>query len=181
MLSILAATTPTTPLVAKVNWSVPTWDLFIYLFFVIAVVIYGLSLGRDRILAILVSVYMALAVATSLPYITDEISQKFGFGPAFVLRILVFLGFIVGLFLLFSKIGLVTAFGGKAGIVLIGLFSFLHVGLLISCILSFLPPTAMNALAPITKAIFTSNFARFFWIVAPILAMFLVKPKAEVE
>jgi len=37
-------------------------DLFIILFFVIAAFLYGFSLGRDRIVAILVSIYMGLAV-----------------------------------------------------------------------------------------------------------------------
>ena len=34
---------------SNVNWLEPSWDLFIILFFVIASLMYGLSLGRDRL------------------------------------------------------------------------------------------------------------------------------------
>src|SRR5512143_4108673 len=70
--------------VAGINWAAPTWDLFIVLFFVVTVFLYGLSLGRDRIIVILVSIYMALAVVSNAPYIgslrtTDNSDQYFAF------------------------------------------------------------------------------------------------------
>ena len=37
------------------NFASPTWDLFIILFFVVVSLLYGMSLGRDRILAIIVA------------------------------------------------------------------------------------------------------------------------------
>lgn len=161
-----------------INWSFPTWDLFIFIFFVVSVVLYGLALGRDRILAILFSIYISLAVASNLPFINERTAERFGFGPVFVLKLFVFAVGIVGLFLLFSRMGILSSFTENASIFHITIFSILHVGLLISIILSFLPPTAVESLAGFTRTLFTSEIARFLWILAPIGAMFLVKNKA---
>ena len=55
--------------VTGVNWAQPSWDLFIILFFIVIVFFYGMMLGRDRIIIILVSIYMALAVVSNAPFI----------------------------------------------------------------------------------------------------------------
>ncbi len=60
------------------------------------------------------------------------------------------------------------------------LFSFLHVGLLISVALSYLPPEAGERLAPFTRDVFISDPGKFFWIVAPVFAMMISKNK-EIE
>lgn len=158
-----------------INWSIPSWDLFIGLFFIIAVVLYGLALGRDRILVILLSIYIALAITSNLPFITERTAEKFGFGTVFVLKIVVFSAAVVFLFFLFSKIGFFSSFTQTASIFHVGMFSVLHVGLLISIILSFLPETAIETLASFTRTLFISDLAKFLWILAPIVAMFLVK------
>lgn len=163
-----------------INWSFPTWDLFIYIFFAASIIFYGLILGRDRILIILFSIYISLAVASNLPYINDTFAKKFGFGPVFVMRLFVFAAFMVGLYLLFNKMGLLSTFSENAGIFHIGIFSVLHVGLMISIILSFVPQEALS-LSDFTKTLFTSDFSKFLWIVAPLAAMFLVRQEPKEE
>ncbi|MBI2984401.1 MAG: hypothetical protein HYY50_02145 [Candidatus Kerfeldbacteria bacterium] len=164
-------------LVANIDWSKPTWDLFIILFFIIAALLYGLSLGRDRVLVILVSVYMALAVVNTAPYIGNY-QADIGVDQFFVFRISAFVVVFIALFFLMSRSALLSTIAssntqGAWWQVLI--FSLLHVGLLISITLSFLPPTAAEKLAPLTQKIFVGDFGRFFWIVTPIVAMILVK------
>lgn len=163
--------------VASIDWSKPTWDLFIILFFVIAALLYGLSLGRDRVIVILVSVYMALAVVNTAPYIGNY-TADIGVDQFFVFRISAFVVVFVALFFLMSRSALLSTVAssdssGPWWQVL--LFSFLHVGLLISIVLSFLPDTAAGNLAPLTQKLFTSEGGRFFWIVTPIVAMILIK------
>lgn len=160
-----------------VNWSFPTWDMFILLFFVISVILYGIVLGRNRILVILFSIYISLAITSNLPYINDTISEKFGFGPVSVMKIAVFSASIIILYVLFSKMGFLSSFSEKASLFHIAIFSFLHVGLLISTILSFLPPTALLSLSDFTRTLFTDDLARFIWIIAPLAAMFMIKPE----
>ncbi|MFA5106862.1 MAG: hypothetical protein WC497_00880 [Patescibacteria group bacterium] len=167
--------------IANIDWSKPSWDLFIILFFVVAVFLYGLSLGRDRIVVILVSIYMALAVVTTAPYI-GNFSTEVGVNQFFVVRISMFLGVFILLFLLLSRSALlqtIAAADKKGGFFQIMVFSILHVGLLISITLSFLPPDSINGLSPLTRTIFASEVGRFIWIVAPIVLMILLKSEKD--
>lgn len=175
--SLGSASTQAQSYVATINWASPTWDLFIILFFLIAGFLYGLSLGRDRIIVILVSIYMALAVVNTAPYI-GNVATEIGFSQLFVLRISAFLAVFITLFFLLARSALLQTIvtsdsHGSWWQVL--LFSFLHVGLLIAITLSFLPPEASKNLAPLTRRMFVTDTARFVWILLPIVAMILVK------
>ncbi len=164
-----------TRLINSVDWSKPTWDLFIVLFFLVAAFLYGLSLGRDRIVVILVSIYMALAVINTAP--KEVIVPNF-----FVLRISAFLGVFLVLFFLLSRSALIhsiAASDSKGPWWQVILFSVLHVGLLISITVSFLPDTAVATLSPITRKIFAEDLASFLWILAPILAMIVIRGGAS--
>jgi hypothetical protein len=158
----------------NINWATPTWDLFIVLFFLVAAFLYGFSLGRDRVIVILVSIYMALAVVNSAPFIRD-LSQELNIQTSlFAFQISTFLGVFLVLFFFLTRSALLhsLAAGSAPGAwwqVL--LFSVLHAGLLVSIVLSFLPPATVQALVPATQQIFTSEFGRFLWITLPILAM----------
>lgn len=164
--------------VSQISLSNPSWDLFIILFFVLAAFLYGLSLGRDRIIVILVSIYIALAIVNSAPYIKDMANEiKF---DIFTFKATAFLGLFILLFFLFSRSALLRTLGsgGAAGNILqVIIFSFLHVGLLTSITLSFLPVESLNYLMPITRTLFVSQPAQFIWMVAPLLVMFLVNER----
>lgn len=163
--------------VANINWSHPTWDLFIVLFFVVAGFLYGLSLGRDRIIVILISVYMALAVVNTAPFI-GNFQADVGLNQFFVFRMSTFVVVFIALFFLMSRSALLNTIASsdtRGAWWQVLLFSFLHVGLLISITLSFLPPTAASHLAPLTQKVFVQDTGRFIWIVAPIVAMILIK------
>ncbi len=163
--------------VANVNWAQPSWDLFIVLFFIIAGFLYGLSLGRDRIIVILVAIYMALAVVNTAPYI-GNFEADVGLANVFVLRISAFVAIFVALFILLARSALLQTIANadtRGSWWQVMLFSFLHVGLLISIVLSFLPDSAASHLAPMTRSIFVSESGRFLWIIGPILGMVLIK------
>ncbi len=169
-----------TPLLSQVSWSVPTWDLFILIFFVVFVVLFGLTLGRSRILTALLSTYIGWAVVSNLPYLTEETSQKFNLGPVFVLKLVVFGAVLVISFFFLIRAGILPEGGeGVSHLPHIFLFSVFQAGLLISIVLSFLPPSTANSLAGITRTFFVSDIARFLWILAPIVGMFLVKKESE--
>lgn len=160
--------------VNNVNWLEPTWDLFIILFFVVASLIYGVSLGRDRIIVILVSIYMALAIVNHIPFLTGVNSAGVSLNDTFALRVSVFLGVFILLFFFLSHSALMKTFGhstsqGKFWQVMI--YSFLHVGLLISVTLSFFPTDLANVLSPFTQAVFISDIARAIWVTIPVVAM----------
>jgi hypothetical protein len=164
----------------SLNWSAPTWDLFILLFFVIGALLYGLSLGRDRVIVILVSVYMALAVVSNTPVLSG-INLSFNLNDNSVLRITIFLGLFVILFFLLSRSALLRTIGTSAApgswwqtII----FSVLQVGLLISITLSFLPREVTQGLSDTTKLVFMGDQGRSAWMILPILLM-AIAPKAK--
>lgn len=162
----------------KVNLSAPTWDLFILLFFVVGALVYGLSMGRERVVMLIVAVYMALAVVNSAPYI-KSFSTSVSLGSAFAFQITTFVGVFLLLFFFVSKSALSRSFSlgdsGKWWQVIT--FSFLHVGLLTSVVLSYLPSQALDRLTWVTRQIFVSDMGKFSWIILPILAMIVIRPE----
>jgi len=168
--------------IAGINFANPTWDLVIILFFIIAAFIYGLTLGRDRIILILISIYMGLAIIGAAPFLDQLTPTEYGPNNIFVFRIVVFLLLFVALFFLLSRSTILRALAksdapGAWWQVII--FSLLHVGLLISITLSFIPPEFRNALSPLTRQWFIGEQAEFFWILAPVVAMALVRDSGE--
>lgn len=167
-------------LITSMNWSNPTWDIFILLFFIVGALLYGLSLGRDRVIVILVAIYMALAVVTNAPALSS-LNMSLHLNNNYVLRVSVFLGIFVVVFFLLSRSALLKTLGGSDGsgswwqtIV----FSMLQVGLLISVTLSFLPHEVTQGLTQITKTIFMSDQGRSAWLILPIMFM-VVAPKPK--
>ena len=165
----------------QINWLQPSWDLFIVLFFVIASLLYGISLGRDRIIVILVSIYMSLAIVNYIPFIA-EFTAKISVNDAFALRVSVFLGIFILLFFFLSHSALLRTLGHatvQGPLWQVMIFSFLHVGLLISVTLSFFPANLSHVLSPVTQGFFTGNVARAAWVSLPVLAMVVLGRKVD--
>jgi len=176
MLALSLDTQQISGLLTSTSWLTPSWDLFIILFFVVASLMYGMSLGRDRLLVILISIYVSLAVVKYVPFITD-FNATINVNDAFALKISVFLGIFIVLFFLLSQSALMRTLGvnserGPMWQVL--LFSVLHVGLLISVTLSFFPSEASNVLSPLTRTLFVGDVSKAVWVLTPVFAMALV-------
>jgi hypothetical protein len=164
-------------LIQNFNWQVPSWDLFIILFFIFSALIYGMSLGRQRIIVILVSIYMSLAVVDYAPLVENFLKDR-GMGDFFLFEVTTFLGAFLILFFLLSRSALLKVFGGgnHDGVWWqVMLFSFLQIGLLISVVLSFLPVSITSNLSPTIQQIFIDETSRFLWIISPILAMIVIR------
>jgi hypothetical protein len=169
-----------TDALSGLNLAAPSWDLFILIFFVVAVFIYGFALGRNRIVVILVAVYMALAVVNTAPFVDSWVERAMSVGSftqAFGFKIALFLIIFALLFFLFSRSTLlrnVTGSERSGAWWQVPIFSVLHIGLLLSIALSFLPKDITMQLAPLTREVFTSEVGRFVWITAPIAAMIIL-------
>lgn len=156
----------------SLNWSNPSWDVFIFLFFLVGSLLYGLSLGRDRIIVILVSIYMALAVVSNTP-ILNAINFSLKINENYVMTITYFVGVFIVLFFMLSRSALLRTIGGGGS----GawwqtiLYSILQVGLLISITLSFLPKEMTQGLTEVTRQVFMSDVGRSAWILLPIVVM----------
>jgi len=158
-----------------IDWSTPTWDLVILLFFILSVLIYSFTLGRDRIVAIMISTYISLAVTTNLPFMQDLTEMINSFGRL-TFQISSFLIVFVLLFFMLSRGKVIQGFSNLSGTWWqIMVFALLQVGLMASIIMSFLPEVALEHFSNYTKTIFVSDIGKFVWLVLPILALAFFK------
>ncbi|MCW1892430.1 MAG: hypothetical protein KIH65_004300 [Candidatus Uhrbacteria bacterium] len=166
----------------QINWSVPTWDLFIAILFAVGALLYGLSMGRDRVIVILISVYMALAVVGNAPILRDINAFQISLNGNYAIKIGFFLGAFLVLFFLISRSALIRTIGSNSAP---GswwqtlAFSILQVGLFISIGLSFLPTDLSSHLTPITREIFLSYWGRSAWLILPIVFMAIAPKQAS--
>jgi len=165
----------------SLNWAQPSWDLILVMFFAIATLIYGFSVGRERIVAILVSIYVTMAIVSYAPYITNTVTE-IKIGNMFAFQITTFVSLFALLFFFLSQSALLKHVGSAShgGIIQSMIFSVLHVGLLTSVILSYLPDSAMQVFSNPIKTVFVTDIAKAIWVTAPIVVMALVRgPKEE--
>lgn len=162
---------------ANINWAHPSWDLVLVMFFLVGSLIYGMSMGRDRIVIVLVAIYMAIAIVSYAPYISNFVTEV-KIGNSFAFQVTMFVGVFAVLFFLISQSALLKHLGGaqeRGGTVSAMIFSVLQTGLLISVILSYLPKEAVNVFSPQIQKVFVADLAKFVWVVAPIVVMALTR------
>jgi hypothetical protein len=82
-------------------------------------------------------------------------------------------------FFFLARAGILPEEGGVGHLGHVFLFSIFQAGLLISIILSFIPSQTSASLAGLTRTFFVSDIARFLWILAPIVGMFLIKKESD--
>jgi hypothetical protein len=163
------------------------WDLFILLIFLIAVLVYGLFLGRNRMVILLLSSYFSLAIVQVIPWWRLSSLGWLGIGqsPSASLKIILFLAIILLFYFLIPRSVLSSALRirkrGKASWLQLFILSIVQIGLLIMVILSFLPAQAIASLGLIVKKTFIGPEAQFVWITLPILTMVLMRRKRKTE
>jgi len=161
---------------------VPTWDLFITLFFIVGMG-YGVILQREKILATLISTYIALAVATAWG---DKVFEFFNGNSIlfnqfwirsnmseFSIKALLF-GLLIVLLTLKGDFSVSIAKAeGMVSTVFVFIYSFLNTGLIVESIINFLPQTAKMAIinqSNIAALVMSYDIA---WVVIPALLMVL--------
>ena len=158
--------------------SLPSWDLFITLFFIIGLA-YGFILQREKIVATLMSVYAALMVSQLL---VDPVGQFFKGDKTlfnqiwirsdtspFTIRMVLFIGIIV---LLSAKGGLGSARGrGIVSHLEVLVYSALNTALIVSSIFMFLPEPTRDAYAAGSKLVQMLVGHYDWWIMLPVVAL----------
>ena len=166
----------------NINFSNPTWDLFGIIFFVAAAFIFGISLGKARIITILVSLYMTSAVmAAGAPFL-KELDASFAIPQLVAIKVSATIVIFLGVFFLVSRTALqktIATNDEQGSLIQIIIFSFFLVGLLINTALQYGGIFSLEKLTPTAKFAFGNDYARFFWVGAPILAMLVFKNKKK--
>ena len=163
------------------------WDLFIILIFLMAVLVYGFFLGRNRMIILLISSYFSLTIINVLPW--SKISSlgwlRLEQSPSASLRILVFLGMILLFYFLIPRSVLSSTLRikkrGDASWLQLFILSIVQIGLLAVVILSFLPIEAITDFSPLVKKVFIGLEAQFIWLTLPILTIVLMRRKRKTE
>ena len=163
------------------------WDLFLILIFLIAVLVYGFFLGRNRMIILLLSSYFSLAIVQVLPWSRLTSLGWLGIdqGPSASLQIIIFLAVILFFYFLIPRSVLSSSLRirkrGEAAWWQLFILSIAQVGLLAMVIISFLPTEALANLSLPVKRIFIGSEAQFVWIALPILAVVLMRRKRKIE
>lgn len=156
-------------LVHSFNWHSPSWDLFIFLFWAVAGVMYAFAAGRGRVISLLMSLYISKLLVLQAPWLATAINSKLP-GSLFSLQQLVsFLLIFIILFILLSRYAFRTSADGRhlSSFPFVVIFSFLQVGLLINTILSYLAVSG-KSFSPLVSLIFVSDMASFTWLLLPL-------------
>lgn len=166
----MVSVSETTELVKNFNWQSPSWDLFVFLFWLVASVFYAFAAGRGRIINILISVYMAKLLTIEAPFLTEAIKARLP-ESVFALQQLIVFGILF--ILLFTFLGRyafkTSADSRKMASMVFGLiFSVLQVGLLINTVLTLMPQAVQNSFSPLIQLVFIKSPAAFVWLIAPL-------------
>lgn len=142
-----------------------TQDVSLVLIILLASFLFGMLVGRNRIMAVLISTYVSFALISVVPgTIWPDYSYKF----------FAFIGILAALTLA-NKRFLDVYFSGTGSSFLWKIFfiSFLEVVLILSIGLSFLP--AKEALSYVSQSAYgylVLGWSKIFWMVAPLIFMF---------
>ncbi len=163
------------------------WDLFIISIFLIAMIVYGFFLGRNRMIILLISSYFSLAIMQVLPWSRLASLGWLGLDkePSTPTQILFFLGMILLFYFLIPRSVLSSTLRirkrGEAAWWQLSILSVVQIGLLAAVIISFLPREAVIEFSPLTEKIFIGPEAYFVWVTLPILALVLMRRRRKIE
>ncbi|KKS24300.1 MAG: hypothetical protein A2736_00040 [Candidatus Yanofskybacteria bacterium RIFCSPHIGHO2_01_FULL_41_27] len=161
---------------SKLNLNFSPGMLFAGLILV-ALLLYGLSLGRTKAMVSFLGVYIAYAVQSVFPF-WDKLDEIIKFAPQphftrigffLILYFLIFL--VLNISLVKSRLTI-----GEASFFAVSVISVLQLGLLLAIILNMLPISEVAKILPASLAqYFVASSAIFYWFIAPIPAMLLVR------
>jgi len=145
-------------------------NVMLIIFIALVSFVYGMLLGKHKLMTVLINIYVAFAVVSVIPkgFITDY-NQK----------ILIFLGILVVMTILDKRFFDISFSGAGSGFLFrVFSMSFLEIVLVLSIIFSFTP--AKIALGYISSDAYTylvTGWAPLIWMAAPLAYMFFIYKK----
>lgn len=169
-------------LTASLNEFNVSWDLGILLFLLVASFIYAFAIGYKKVVFFLPSMYIALVIVDLMPYIENFTKEMPEF-QTFMVRVGVFLILTAALSFFSEGSFLRLSFNPskREGVSIWqqAILSFVTIGFLASSSLSFLPAMYYNKLSTITQEFFLFNNAHFWWALAGVVILVLVKRREK--
>lgn len=152
-----------------------TQDVIVLAVLAGAAIIYGLTLGRDRSIVPLLSLYVAYVLTLHLPLV-PRLNHWLSLPPSPTLPVLWFVAFFcLGAFL-FKRTPHIQSLSRDGGAWWEAiLFSALQIGLAV-CFVSYLLPANMVAAWPQKlQMVFIQEWGRTFWMMSPLLFLVLLR------
>ena len=163
------------------------WDIFIGIIFLITVLVYGLFLGRNRMIVLLISSYFSFLIIQNIPWWKLSSISWLGLeqSPSSSLKTILFLGVILLFYFLIPRSVLTSTFRlrkrGLASWWQLLLLAVVQVGLLVMVIISFSPQESISNLGSLIRKTFIGPEAQFVWITLPILVLVLMRKKKGLD
>lgn len=142
-------------------------DVMLFLAIALISFVFGMSIGRFKLITVLINIYVSVALLGVFPK---------GILPDYTYSLMLFFGIIILLTVLGKKMFEIQLSGsGKGFLWRVFVMSFLEVMLLLSVALTIMPKKiALGYVSPSSYDYLVSpNFA-FFWMLAPLVFMFLI-------
>lgn len=152
----------------------PSWDIIVIFLFIAFGFFYGISSGKKRIISLLISLYIAGFFFENFFYI-DELIEGKTIIETFFFKAFIFLAIVLALNVLFLKILACSSESRSKEWRQVLLLSFLGTGLLFSFIFHLFPAKEIFTFSPIVEHLFVSDKAFFWWLLAPLIALFLTR------
>ncbi len=168
-------------LLDNVNLAASVWDYALLGLLILASFLYGLTLGKNRILAINLSAFIAFLFVNFIPWTSFEFLVKQE--PSSSFKIFMFLALTLGIFFLIPKSSLTSALRlrkrGEAAWWQLLLFGAGQVGLLAAMVGSFLDKKAAAAMNPLVQKYIFSELGLFLFLTLNIVFMLFLKKKKD--
>jgi hypothetical protein len=142
-------------------------DIMLVLFIALVSFVYGMLIGRYRLMTVLINIYVSFAVISVVPAsLLADYSSK----------IIAFFAVIVGLTVLNKRFFEIVLSSTGAGFLFrVFSMSFLQMTLMLSIILSYLPQkVALEYVSKTAYSYLVVDWAMLFWMVAPLAYMFFI-------
>lgn len=161
--------------IVNIDFRHPSWDLILFLVFIVVASSYAVMAGRARLIISLFAVYLAFLLSTNIA--VARLASGLPSKELFIIQTVLFLVLVIMLFLILSR-SLASSylkFRGDAGRMLEVLaLGVAEGGLVLAMIFSFIPPSFEVSLAPLTRLVFLSPNALLIWMMIPIGVIFWI-------
>lgn len=159
-------------------------DWLMALIFLAVAAVYGLAMGRNRLVVVMLGCYFSYILTRAIPW------KEMAFlgvkqSPSSTAQIFIFFVLLLGFYFALPHSAFSSALrlrGRRSSnwwqaIV----FSTLQVGLILQMAISFLSVKVTASLSPLAQSIFVGQMAQFAWLLLPILAMMFLKSRRHYD
>ncbi len=151
------------------------------LIFLGVALIYGLSMGRNRLVVMILGTYFSYILARAIPW-KELTFLGIKEAPDSAVQIFIFLALILGFYFLIPHSSFHSALRIQRrhscwwhSLI----FSVLQIGLILQIVIGFLPGKVAAGLSPLAQLMFSGQTAQFLWLFLPILALMFLRSRQQ--